>query len=308
MSKDYQQLSYSMLPGGESSWRFSAGSSATSWLEKLALIMGLVPSVGNVSHVVYCVKSNGWWDRQRSPISLLNRLNARHAPRAGWKPEDFGSIRLWHHQEIPDFLCELKPATHYAGEVQQMWHSMQAVYRGLGKHGGLPLHSALIERDGTGVLIVAGAGTGKTTCCRRVPPPWKVLCDDLTLVIPSGDGRYFGHPLPTWSDHISSEWHNTWDVQSGVPLCGVFFLEQAKCDKAIRIGQGRAAVDIARSASYVVTRDWLDKDPARDREARKTLFYNSTRLTQSVRPFSLRASLTGAFWNEIEDALASYLL
>jgi len=268
--------------------------------------MGLVPSSGNNSPVVYCANTYRWRDGERSPVNLLNQFNAPHVPRIGWRPEDFGSVRLWYHQDIPDFLCELKSAKHYASEVQQMWYSMQGVYRALGERGGLPLHAALIKRDGAGVLLIAGTGIGKSTCCRRVEPPWNALADDLTVVIPAGDGTYFGHPMPTWSDHISGEWHKTWDVQRGVPLCGVFFLEQAEHDKAIPIGQGQAAIAITRSASYVLTRDWLKKDRSRERDARKVLFHNATLLAQSVPSFTLRASLTGSFRDEVDNALVPH--
>ncbi|MDQ7783729.1 MAG: SynChlorMet cassette protein ScmC [Desulfomonilaceae bacterium] len=297
----HQYIGYDLKPAGELSWTFRASSSAASWLEKLALIMQLVPAVRNAPRVIYCAKTNRRWDRRMSPVHLLNTFDASHIPRVGWTREDFGSVRLWHHQEIPDVLCELESARHYAGEVLQMWYSMQAVYPGLAKGGGLPLHCALIEREWTGVLLVAGGGHGKSTCCRRLPQPWNALSDDLALVIPGGEGTFFGHPLPTWSDHMDGRWAATWNVKRGAPLRGVFFLEQANHDKAIPMGQGQAAIALARSASYVTTRDGLRRDRAR--EMRKMFFGNATLLARSVPSFTLRVNLNGSFWNEVEHAL-----
>ena len=57
--------------------------------------------------------------------------------------------------------------------------------------GGLPFHATLLEYQGQGIILAAPGGTGKSTCSRRVPPPWRACCDDEVLVV-EGPGR----PLP----------------------------------------------------------------------------------------------------------------
>lgn len=295
--------SYGISLGHEFNWTFNGTVGTEQWLRKFARTLELArgPQINGVQ--VGFVKSRGGWNSKSAVAGLLSQISADHLPRVGWKSEDFSRVRLWHHPDLPDLMCELIPARHYAGDVLLMWYSLHALYLGLCQHGGLPVHAALLERDGVGVLLLAGEGTGKSTSCRRLKLPWKALSDDLALVVPTGDGRYFAHPLPTWSDHIVGKWDKTWNVHRGVELRGIFFLEQSSCDKSTSIGQGRAAVAITKSASYVRTRDWLKKDADRDRRLRKTLFFNAGLLAQSVPAFLLETTLTGEFWNEMEDAL-----
>ena len=275
------------------------------WLAKFARILELghatvTPAV-NVGFVKAPTRRRGSPDFVR----VISQLKEDHTSRLGWKYDDFGLVRLWSHLERNDLICELLPVIGYPREVLQMWYAMHAVYRELCRRGGLPLHCGLLERDGRGVLLLAGEGTGKSTCCRRIQPPWKALSDDLVIVVPAGEGGYQVHPLPTWSDHIIGDWDRTWNVEQGLPLAGLFFLEQGNRDEALPIGQGRASVASSKSASYVCTRDWVIRDAEQARTLRKTLFRNAAALTRNVPAWILKASLTGQLWLEIEKALAA---
>lgn len=124
-------------------------------------------------------------------------------------------------------------------DIVRMMLAIQTLYLAVWPYGGIPVHAALLERRGEGILIAAPGGTGKSTCADRVPLPWHALCDDSVLLIPV-DGMYYAHPLPTWSDFLMRDLNNRrWDVGYAVPVNGIWFLEHGKQDRAISVGKAR---------------------------------------------------------------------
>jgi SynChlorMet cassette protein ScmC len=169
--------------------------------------------------------------------------------------------------------------------------------------GGLPLHAALVERNGMGILLAGHGGAGKSTCCQRLPSSWHALCDDETLVVINEEKQYFAHPFPTWSDYLWKRSERTWNVQKYVPLSAIFLLEQSETDEAIRIGQGQGATFINTLATDVCRRNWRNLDRKEERAQRKQLFQNACELARAVPAFKLRFSLNGRFWEKIEEVL-----
>ena len=94
-----------------------------------------------------------------------------------------------------------------------------------------------------------------------------------------------------------------WDVQSAVPLKGVFFLSQAVEDRVERVGSGQA-VSLLGECVEQVSRFM---EPGLRKEARHALhlerFNNLCALARVVPTHVLHVSLTGDFWQEIEQAL-----
>jgi SynChlorMet cassette protein ScmC len=159
-----------------------------------------------------------------------------------------------------------------------------------------------------GVLLVGSADSGKSTCCRRLPSPWQALCDDETLITVRGQKEYRAHPFPTWSDCLRREPKRSWNVQKHVHLSAIFFLEQAPIDEALPIGEGRAAALIMRSATEVCHRGYQSLESSEKRGRQKELFTNACELARAVPAFTLRFSLTGRFWVEMERVLAKKAL
>jgi len=169
--------------------------------------------------------------------------------------------------------------------------------------GGVLLHGALAERDGLGVILAAPGGTGKTTASRRLPAPWRSLCDDATLAVRDSQGNYWAHPWPTWSFFLDGGPGGTWDVQTAVPLKGIFFLAQAVEDRVERLGHGHAVsmlVECVGQASMVMA-SGLDQEELRTLHLER--FNNLCALARVTPAHMLHISLTGAFWQEIERAL-----
>jgi hypothetical protein len=168
-------------------------------------------------------------------------------------------------------------------------------------NGGLLIHGALAGRDGCGVILAGPWGVGKSTASSRLLPPWRSLCDDLTLVVRDGRGRYRAHPWPTWSRFANGGTGGSWEVSRAVPLKGVFFLQQAQNNRARPVSIEEA---IGLFAEAVKQAEWRFFERRLVRQSgRLERFNNIWELVKYVPSFILQFSLSGAFWEEIEKAL-----
>jgi len=165
--------------------------------------------------------------------------------------------------------------------------------------GGLPFHAGLIEKNGKGILLAGRGGAGKSTCCRRIPPPWQAHCDDETLIAPTDD-HYAVHPFPTWSEFtVKPQTKTHWQVSTQVPLAALVFLEQAKREELLPMGQGEACARIFDAALQIFARH-LTHLPDRTRQFHQQLFDNAGTLAKAVPAYLLRLSRDGQFWETIE--------
>jgi len=172
--------------------------------------------------------------------------------------------------------------------------------------GGVLLHSALIEKDGWGILLAGPGGVGKTTASRRLPSPWRSLSDDAALVVRSTDGSYWAHPWPTWSYCMSGGRGGTWDVNHAVPLKAIFFLQQAQLDRVEPIFPGQSVcllVELAEHTSWSMAHG-KGKEVARTLRLQR--FENICDLVKDVPCYNLHLSLDRAFWKEIERVIIEH--
>lgn len=191
-----------------------------------------------------------------------------------------------------------------ARKIKKILDVILPIYRQSIAQGGLPIHAGLAELNGRGVLLSAPSGTGKSTCCRRLPEYWRPLCDDETLVVLDPPKKYRAHPFPTWSDYFWKHSTMTSDVQYSVPLTSVFFLEQAVTDGIESMGQGKAALmlyESARQACHKFSR-LLNSDD--QRKLNYQIFNNACAIAKEVPAYRLYVSLHGKFWTEIEQVLS----
>lgn len=184
---------------------------------------------------------------------------------------------------------------------------MKIIYRDVLARNGLFLHGALAEKNGFGVILAGPSGVGKTTASIRLSGPWHSLSDDITLVVCDDQGRYWGHPWPTWSffwESVNSG--RKWDVSYAVPLKGLFFLAQSREDRAERIGAGQAVGMLLETAQQASSGRLDDKSLEGDLTAMNLqLFNNACIMAKSMRSFILNVSLDGQFWKEMDLALNS---
>jgi len=209
---------------------------------------------------------------------------------------------MWSHPYVPDTICELLEPENQEMEIVMMRQAVFPIYHQSVMLGGLPFHCALVEHDGVGVLLAGNSGAGKSTCCRRLPSSWNVLCDDEALILGHSSEFYTAHPFPTWND-VFMRPESTWNVQQGVSLSAVFFLEHGQTDEVVPMGRAEAAIRGNHLAGHIFFRDWESPDSQSRRAATTKLFDNVLDLIRAVPAFILRVSANGQFWSEMERVL-----
>ena len=292
--------------GNGACWSFMATPDTRSWVEKFATIIGLNPDDRDMSRgSIGMFFVQGRWKKNEgnelNPL-IFSRIKT-DLPTDGWSGVDFGALRLWTHKGIPDIVCEIGHSRRHELDIIKMWTALYGIYLRSFDSGGLILHGALAERNGSGVLLAGPGGAGKSTLSRRLPPHWRALSDDQSLVVLDDQNRYLAHPVPTWSDHL---WHGSeqiWNIQYHVPLAAIFFIEQAASDKIVPIGQGQAAVRINDSCTEAINPVWWHMDRKEKTDIKKKIFDNASNMARTVPAYILRNSLNGCFWDEMEKVL-----
>jgi SynChlorMet cassette protein ScmC len=289
---------YSLKLADDWSWEIAASEEAQPWLEKFACTL----------QANACECRHG-----QKLIFVRNFLQNGHqdiisggckSPSAdGWRIERIGNIKLFSQPGEPNTICDLGNEGVLSLEFTKMWQSLYPLCVHALDSGALPLHATFVELNGKGFAIAAPGGTGKSTCSRRIPPPWKSLSDDEILVVCDASGNYHAHPLPTWKEHIYYGSHRTWNVQRHIPLAGVFFLLRSEEDGAETIGNGKAAALMYRSASQVLYKNWRNLSLNDRNSVRMKTFQNACQIAEKIPSYFLRASLTGSFWEKMEEAL-----
>jgi len=223
--------------------------------------------------------------------------------KAGWQVRKTPFLELWRHPAAREIVCVLHETKDYLHVKEQMRCALFPVYSLTVRRGGLPLHCALVERDGRGVLLVGRSGVGKSTACRRLPPQWNVLGDDLALAVRGPGGGFAVHPLPTWSAVGPDLEKREWDIKRGVRLAAIFFLTQADEDEVFPAGRATASVILADAAMTIFRSVRVQEQSLEKKLLGGNAFVNAAAMANSVPSYILRLSLTGRFWEKIEEAL-----
>ncbi len=167
----------------------------------------------------------------------------------------------------------------------------------------LLLHAATLVYDGQAVLLAASSGGGKSTSARRVPPPWSAPGDENCLVIPDGSGGYLVSVLPTASKIAAGEECLFWNPTIAYPLKAICILKQAEEDTIESFRQSQAAVCMTNSFSQATWNQFCFMDKELQNEMRNLSFGNACTLVKEIPVYLLSATLTGRFWEVIEQKL-----
>lgn len=265
-------------------WRFVSTEATSRWMQRFASIMQLKTDEAPCDRTIVVVRGQ------------LNDDN-------GWKRYELRGIRFLYAHDFSTVICDIGKEEDEQREYCKMRDILSPVHLHAPTRGGYPVHGALIEREGRGVILTAPSGTGKSTSCHRLPAPWRVLCDDETLVVQGGSGRYRAHPLPTWSEWILKRSNTTWDTSRHIPLEAVFCLEQSDHDEAIPLKPAAAALLLnASTSSRVFTPPW-DKSSEENRGFQYHLFHNAVEIAKALPCYKLKAGRHGTFWEQMEKAL-----
>jgi len=285
------------------SWSIAGTPETRLWVEQLAWIMGLRQVSFNGSPSLIFCRSVLDERKKDQCIQTLSKIVSRELPLGGWRSSKGNIMEVWSHEESSNAIFDLGEKSMNEIVILQMSSVAQFLFRKAAFLGGIPFHSALLDCMGRGVLLAAQGGGGKSTCSRRIPAPWRALCDDETVVIKNSESNFRVHPFPTWSEYIWRRSTPTWDVQRNLPLAAVFFLEQAEKDEVISLGKATATACINRSAREPLDLIRVDCDPEEKRKIRKRVFENAAELAKAVPTYRLKVSLTGRFWEKIEEVL-----
>lgn len=276
-------------------WQFISTSETEEWVDKLHIIMGLDEATGVDGHKIAFLKNitnegipnDGNITRNSNGIHMLNT----------------GPLRIYRCQNTSHVICEIGNTDFPEVEIFKMAQAVLPLYMRTLSQGGLPLHAALIERNGTGIAIAAPGGTGKSTCARRIPRPWQALCDDEQLIVRDKRGAYHAHPFPTWSRCNVQKPGETWNIQTHVPISAIFFLKKSQKDEVNSLSFSQSAPLIYKLSLPVFDRVLESIDPDEYVKIKKFIFENACDIAKDIPAFILEASLEGKFWETIDRAL-----
>ena len=185
-----------------------------------------------------------------------------------------------------------------------MGQALFPIYQAAIDHGGVPLHAALLERDGKGILIAARGGKGKSTCCRLAPRHWNARCDDETLVLRSGSGAL---QCPSVSNverlPLAAIRADLGRAKTDPVVGGFLFGPRRKRPGYPAWEKPKLRPESTNQPARSAQRMWRGLESSVQRENNLKLFANACSLAKDVPAFTLRASLTGRFWESIEKVL-----
>lgn len=300
------ETGYLLRLGDGSGWVIIATPDTRSWVEKFATIMKLEAKEQDRyckwPRMFFFLKTSRK-DGYPALINLIGSKTEEDFPRTGWKAHNLRSLRLWSHRAVPDIICEIGNESNHELDIIRMWTSLYFIYLPAQNSGGLPLHAALVELYGKGVLLVGPGGSGKSTSCRRILFPWRVLSEDQSLIVRNARKGYLAHPIPTWSDHLWQRTEQRCNIERYVRLAAIFFLEQAEFNEVVPINKEQAAVFLNHSSTDVHRAAWQNFSNEDERKLKMKIFDNSCKLAKAVTAYTLRISLNGRFWEEMEKVI-----
>lgn len=278
-----KQSKYHLELADGQKWCLSADILLQEWLDTFASILMLPLSEGGEPSHWKFVQSND--PLSGSEAGVIS---------AG---SDLVSISL--SPDKREILTRITPAGTGSKEedILRMMHAIKSLFFAVWPDRGIPLHASMLEKDGKAVLIAAPGGTGKSTCARRVPPPWKSPSDDMVLLMLS-NGGYVAHPFPTWTDHLwRGMWEKKWDIHHFIQVEKILFLEQGDDDQLVQVGKGEAASRLYNSAVQV-SRTCMRRNRNEEvfQKWHRDLFLRCCTITNHIPCGILRATLTGKFW------------
>lgn len=171
------------------------------------------------------------------------------------------------------------------------------------RRGGILVHGGLVEYEGSGVILAAPGGTGKSTACSRLPDHWRPRSDDAVLIVRDPQGNYFAHPWPTWSLFYDNGPGGEWDIAVATPLKAFYFLFQSPEDALEGLIPTQAAAMLIESVEQANRLFDRRLSHSEIQENHLQQFSNVCALTEDLPAYRLRLSLTGEFWKLMEGSM-----
>ena len=165
--------------------------------------------------------------------------------------------------------------------------------------GGLPLHAGAIMKDKIAIALAGNSGSGKTTCCHKVPQPWVSPCDDEILLVRQNN-EFRMHPLATWSEYlVNPDTHKAWTIETHYTIKQIVFLEKSESDEIDRLEKADSALKIAHSAMHVFAR-LIGSVYKKDTYLKKKIFENAWEIASEIPVLQIKHALDGKFWELLD--------
>ncbi|MDP8205476.1 MAG: SynChlorMet cassette protein ScmC [Candidatus Electryonea clarkiae] len=284
-------------------WTVCASKAAYTWTHRFSQILEL-PNCKNNYRAPYLVFLKN--DKQCHVDLNFAELafpDNEIREQSDWEHYDYYGMRIYHNTETLDIIYDIGYESNTTENIYNMWAAVHPIYRHAVKSNGIPLHAALAERNGIGILFAAPGGTGKTTTLNRLPGTWNKICDDETLVIPGIEDQYRIHPFPTWSSFLQKKPLMSWQVNSNFKLGAIFFLKHGEHDFVEHLRPVNAAALINQSARQIMKRGWSLSGTAVEKTLKHQVFSNAVELAKKIPTYMLIISKNGNFWEKVEDKL-----
>ncbi len=297
LSKSHYQLEL----GKNQTWALTASPNCQQWLAEFARILQLQQCEGeavrNFCSLFFCTASETLGLQE----SLSQKDQELKNGDAKWSAVPLGRNRLLACHPLSLFIVEIQDTDRGLHSYQDMWYSLQPVYRRTLEIGGLPVHGAVLLHGDEAILVAASGGTGKSTFARHAAGSWRSISDDEAIILPAEVGGFKIHPMPTWSDYLLQRNRQTWDVQTGYTLKGITFLKRAETEteSTSPMGQGTASILLVQSASQVLQKRWQDSSTDITVERRKKLFQVAATLVREIPAYTLNVSKRSTIWDDL---------
>jgi SynChlorMet cassette protein ScmC len=126
-------------------WGIRPGEGTEAWAGELARLLGLERLQGLADKTIRL---------ERFPPSSGTGDGCVQAPHGcdgeGWLVRRSPFLEIWRHRAVPQIVCGLHETADFPQVREQMRCALFPVYDLTVRRGGLPLHGALVERDGGG--------------------------------------------------------------------------------------------------------------------------------------------------------------
>jgi SynChlorMet cassette protein ScmC len=282
------------------SWSFEAAGKASDWLETFAEAMGLSEDAGKSRrHLLFEELPS----QPGIPLGPVLGKSLIRLPAGKWRFRELGGLSFFEHPAVKKVFCGLEAGLEWPFRVEQMRRSLLPVFADAVLAGGLPIHGALVEHKGSGIILAGRSGEGKSTACGRLPVPWRTVSDDMCLVLKSPEGGFRARPLPTWSVFRHDRAAGRVRAGAMLPLRAVFFLKQAPEDECLEMKRSAAAISLASVALQVFRSIDSEFPRAEDSDVKRGLVANAASLALAIPSYILRIGLTGCFWEKMEKVL-----
>jgi SynChlorMet cassette protein ScmC len=274
-------------------WKVAVCSESEKFLDNPPLTAGLLNCQPDDCPFIFFVIEEGSPQENFDSVFKVITDNWNYGlPIRGWRKLSFGTSRLWVHDETDSSICCLgEPGTSPDQPFQIICESM--LHRKILKCCNLILHAAMAELGGKAVVLSAASGIGKSTCMKRLQPPWKAHCDEEVLVLKMSN-QYFAAPVRKEINKYGNM-TSIFYVDRILPLSAIFFLQQSSADRLHPMGRGEATMRICHSASQ--------KFKLTELSQHHRIFGCSLELARMVPSCILHTTLTGRFWEKMEEML-----